>query len=651
MDILGNKKFNKKSWDFSTHAKGPSGKIEFTPKQLISEPSGNLFAQSQNAGMGWDPKKLWGTQYMILSTLGGMRGNDGQPIALGHHTGHFELGMLIETVANEIKNNDGIPYSAYCSDPCDGRSQGTSGMMDSLPYRNDAAIVMRRLSRSIPTTKGIMGIATCDKGLPAMMMAMAGIPDKPTIIMPGGVTLAVEDGEDTAKIQSIGPRFAQNEVTLEYAQDMGCRACASPGGGCQFLGTAGTSQVIAESLGMTLPHAALAPSGTNIWIDTGRRSALALQNLVNLKLKTKEILTDDAFENAMIVHAACGGSTNLILHLPAIAHAIKRKMMKVDDWTRINKMIPRLVDVLPNGPKGFPTSVFFSAGGVPEVMLKLRNEGLLNLKVKTASGKTLEENLDWWEQSEKRHYVRNKLNNDKNINPDDVVNNLDGSKKKNMTSTVTFPIGNIAPEGSVVKSTAIDKTVIDNDGVYRKIGPTRIFISEADAIKAIKDTGPNKIKSGDIMVLICGGPKGTGMQEVAQITIALKYLSYGKEVALITDGRFSGVSTGACIGHIGPEALDGGAIGKLLENDLIEIIIDTLNLEGSINLVGQNNQNLGISWGNEELKKRDLRKDLKPQDGIPEDTVLWAHLQSLSGGPWNGCVYDSESIRLKSQIK
>ena len=195
------------------------------------------------------------------------------------------------------------------------------------------------------------------------------------------------------------------------------------------------------------------------------------------------------------------------------------------------------------------------------------------------------------------------------------------------------------------------KTVIDNDGVYRKTGQARIFISEADAIKAVKDTGPNKIKSGDIMVLMCGGPKGTGMQEVAQITIALKYLSYGKEVALITDGRFSGLSTGACIGHIGPEALDGGPIGKLLENDLIEIIIDTLNLEGSINLVGQNNQNFGVSWGNKELKKRDQRKDLKPQDGIPEDTILWAHLQSLSGGPWNGCVYDSESIRLKSQIK
>ena len=647
MDILGDKKFDDTSWEFSTHAKGPSGKIEFTPEQLASEPSGNLFAQSQNAGMGWDPKKLWGTQYMILSTLGGMRGNDGQPIALGHHTGHFELGMLIEIVAKEIKNNNGIPYSAYCSDPCDGRSQGTSGMMDSLPYRNDAAIVMRRLSRSIPTVKGIMGIATCDKGLPAMMMAMAGTPDKPTIIMPGGVTLAVEEGEDTAKIQSIGSRFAQNEITLEYAQDMGCRACASPGGGCQFLGTAGTSQVIAESLGMTLPHAALAPSGTNIWKDTGRRSALALKNLVDNNIKTKEILTDDAFENAMILHAACGGSTNLILHLPAIAHAIKRKMMKVDDWTRVNKMTPRLVDVLPNGPKGFPTSVFFSAGGVPEVMLKLRNEGLLNLKVKTATGKMLEENLDWWEQSEKRQFVRNKLINSKNIHPNDVIHSAVRSKKKNMTSTVTFPLGNIAPEGSVVKSTAIDKSVIDNDGVYRKTGQARIFISESDAIKAVKDTGSNKINPGDIMVLMCGGPKGTGMQEVAQITIALTYLSYGKDIALITDGRFSGTSTGACIGHVGPEALDEGPIGKLIENDLIEIIIDTINLEGSINLVGHNDKILGTSWGNEELKKRDKRKDLKPQDGLPEDTILWAHLQSLSGGPWNGCVYDSESIQRK----
>ncbi|MBH59989.1 MAG: YjhG/YagF family D-xylonate dehydratase [Dehalococcoidia bacterium] len=648
MDILGESKLNDNSWDFLTHAEGPKGKIEFTHEQLISEPSGNLFAQSQNTGMGWDPKKLWGTQFMILSTLGGMRSDDGEPIALGHHTGHFELGMLIETVANQIKEDDGIPYSAYCSDPCDGRSQGTSGMMDSLPYRNDAAIVMRRLSRSIPTTKGVMGIATCDKGLPAMMMALAGTPDKPTIIVPGGVTLAVEEGEDTAMIQSIGARYAQDEVTLEYAQDMGCKTCASPGGGCQFLGTAGTSQVIAESLGMTLPHAALTPSGTNIWLDTGRRSALALKNLVDNKINTKTILTNQAFENAMIVHAACGGSTNLILHLPAIAHAVKRKMMKVDDWTRINKLTPRLVDVLPNGPKGFPTSVFFSSGGVPEVMLKLRDEGLLNLDVMTASGKTLEENLNWWEQSEKRHFVRDQLVKSRGIDPEDVVHSLKNSKKKNMTSTVTFPKGNIAPEGSVVKSTAIDKTVIDEDGVYRKIGPARIFISEADAIKAVKDKGPNKIKAGDIMVIVCGGPKGTGMQEVAQITIALKYLPYGKEVALITDGRFSGVSTGACIGHIGPEALDGGPIGKLKENDLIEINIDTINLEGSLNLIGENEENKGIDWGSQQLKNRKVRNDLKPQDGIPEDTILWAHLQSLSGGAWNGCVYDYELIKKKS---
>ena len=631
MDVLGNKKVAPDSWDFETHAEGPAGKIEFSAKMLTNEPSGNIFAQSQNVGMGWDPKKLWGTQYMILSTMGGMRSDDGTPIALGHHTGHFELGMLIKTAAEQIQEMDGVPYTAYCSDPCDGRSQGTSGMMDSLPYRNDAAIVMRRLSRSIPTTKGVLGIATCDKGLPAMMMALAGTPDKPTIIMPGGVTLAVENGEDTAKIQSIGSRFAQNEVTLEYAQDMGCKSCASPGGGCQFLGTAGTSQVIAESLGMTLPHAALTPSGTNLWIDTGRRSAIALKNLIDKNIKTKEILTSKAFENAMIVHAACGGSTNLILHLPAVAHAVKEKIMKVEDWIRINKLTPRLVDVLPNGPKGFPTSVFFSAGGVPEVMLKLRNEGLLNLDVVTSTGLTLRENLDWWEQSEKRDFVRKQLKDSRNIDPEDVIHSLKNSKKKNMTSTVTFPKGNIAPEGSVVKSTAIDKTVIDDDGVYRKIGPARIFISEADAIKAVKDKGANGVKAGDIMVIACGGPKGTGMQEVAQITIALKYLSYGKEVALITDGRFSGVSTGACIGHIGPEALDGGPIGKLKENDLIEINIDTINLEGSINLIGEDGQNKGVNWGNDQLKKRDLRSDLKPQDGLPLNQLLLSRRHNIMG--------------------
>ena len=238
-------------------------------------------------------------------------------------------------------------------------------MFDSLPYRNDAAMVLRRLMRSLPTRKGVIGIATCDKGLPAMMMALASSGPLPSVLVPGGVTLLPENGEDAGKVQTIGARFARDQITLEYAAEVGCRACATPGGGCQFLGTAATSQVVGEALGLSLPHSALAPSGESIWLDAATRSARALLRMAQLGLRTAEILTDAAIRNAMVVHAAFGGSTNLILHLPAIAWSAGLPRPAVDDWTRVNRQTPRLVDALPNGPKMHPTVQVFQAGGVP----------------------------------------------------------------------------------------------------------------------------------------------------------------------------------------------------------------------------------------------------------------------------------------------
>ena len=594
--------------------------------------------------MGWNPQELLRKQFLILSTSGGMKDSDGSPVALGFHTGHWELSSLVEKSANTINELGGLPFAAYCSDPCDGRTQGTTGMFDSLPYRNDAAKVFRRIARSLPTAKAIMGIASCDKGLPAMMMALAGMRDKPSIIVPGGSTLAPENGEDAGKIQSIGARFSQGEITLDYAQDMGCKACASPGGGCQFLGTAGTSQVIAESLGIALTHSACTPSGTPAWLDNAKRSAKALMNLEEDSINIQQILTDKAFENAMVVHAACGGSTNLLLHLPAIAHSVGRKRMGVDDWARINSYVPRLVDVLPNGPVGHPTSQFYAAGGVPEVMLNLKKLGLLNLDELTVSGKTLRENLEWWEESERRKYVRNFLSQNDKVDPENVIMNKANATLRGLTSTVTFPKGNIAPEGSVIKSTAIDPEVIDKDGVYRNTGLARVFNSEKDAMRSIKSTGPDKLKKGEILVIICGGPIGTGMEETYQITAALKHLSYGKHIALLTDARFSGVSTGACIGHIGPEALAGGPIGLLKDADLIEIEIDTKKLTGSINLVGEGKDNHGSDWGSKELSFRNASLEIKPNEKLPDDTRLWAALQDVSGGTWGGCVYDVDAI-------
>ena len=631
-------------FDLQTNAAGPAGALPLTEKLLLESPSGDLFGMSQNAGMGWNPQQLLRKQFLILGTQGGIRAEDGHPIALGFHTGHWEIGLLMRAAAEQLDKLERLPFAAYVSDPCDGRTQGTPGMMDSLPYRNDAATVFRRLIRSLPLRSGIIGVATCDKGLPAMMLALAASGNLPSVLVPGGVTLPPAQGEDAGKIQSIGARFAHGEITLEEAADAGCHACASPGGGCQFLGTAATSQVIAEALGMSLPHAALAPSGQQIWLDMARRSATAVVQLEEAGLAMKDILTPAAFHNAMMVHAACGGSTNLLLHLPAVAYAAGQPRPTSADWSRINRQVPRIVDVLPNGPVGHPTVRVFLAGGVPEIMLHLRRLGLLKLDVLTASGKTLGENLDWWEKSERRTRLRQALRDRDGIDPDDVIMSPEVARSRGLTSTVTFPVGNLSPEGSVIKSTAIDPSVVDADGVYRKIGPARVFTTEKDAVAAIKGRSPNPIKAGDVIVLICRGPLGTGMEEIYQITSALKFLKFGKQVAVITDARFSGVSTGACIGHVGPEALAGGPVGRVRDGDLIQIIIDRNNLTGSIDFVGSPEERLTPEQGAKVLAARQPALDLKPDPGLPADTKLWALLQQVSGGTWGGCVYDVDRI-------
>src|ERR687897_3061990 len=376
-------------FEVPTRAAGPAGSLPFTAEMLRERPSGDLFGWSQNAGMGWEPAAMTGREFLILSTHGGIRAPDGTPIALGYHTGHWEVGLLMEAAAREFKAAGAVPFAASCTDPCDGRSQGTPAMFDSLAYRNDAAIVFRRLIRSLPTRRGVLGIATCDKGLPAMMMALAASRDLACVLVPGGVTLLPIDGEDAARIQTIGVRFVHGEISLQDAADLGCRACASPGGGCQFLGTAATSQVVGEALGMSLGHSALAPSGHPIWLDMARRSARALMTLEERGIRMRDILTDAALANAMVTHAAFGGSTNLILHLPAIAHAAGLRRPTAPDWTAVSKRVPRIVDALPNGPRHHPTIQVFLAGGVPEVMLHLRRRGLLETGALTAAGVTL----------------------------------------------------------------------------------------------------------------------------------------------------------------------------------------------------------------------------------------------------------------------
>ncbi len=631
-------------YELRTSGAGPAGSLPLTEEMLRNWASGDLFGMTQNAGMGWTPTELTRPEFLILSTSGGIRADDGSPIALGYHTGHWEVGLLMRVAARELRDRGAIPFAGYVTDPCDGRSQGTRGMMDSLPYRNDAAIVLRRLIRSLPRRAGVMGVATCDKGLPAMMMALAGCGDLPVVLVPGGVTLPARGAEDAGKVQSINARFSLGVISLEEAAEMGCRACGSPGGGCQFLGTAATSQVVGEALGLSLPHSALAPSGQPIWLDMATRSARALMNLTSQNIGVNRILTPASIKNAMAVHAAFGGSTNLLLHIPAIAHAAGLTRPVVQDWIELNRQVPRLVDALPNGPMGHVTVRVFLAGGVPEVMLHLRQLGLLDLSCLTASGETLGRVLEWWETSPRRSRLRDELRKQDGIDPDDVIMSPSRAASRGLTSTVTFPLGNLAPQGSVIKSTSIDPSVVGADGVYRKTGPARVFTTEKAAIAAIKS---GHIRVGDVMVLICRGPMGSGMEEIAQVTTALKHLDFGKHVAVITDARFSGVSTGACIGHIGPEALAGGPVGKVLDGDMIQIVIDRNRLEGSINLVGEDGKAQDAAVGARLLAQRSLRSDLKPDSDLPADTRLWAALQSASGGTWGGCVYDAEAISTK----
>jgi putative YjhG/YagF family dehydratase len=634
-----------------TVAHGPEGSLPLTDEMLRHWPSGHLFGMTQNAGMGWSVREMLGPQVLVLSTQGGIRAPDGKPVALGFHTGHWEVGLLAQAASVQLKAAGAVPFAAYCTDPCDGRTQGTTGMFDSLPFRNDAAGLFRRQIRSLPTCQGVIGVATCDKGLPAMMMALAATHNLPTVLVPGGVTLpaADADAEDTAKVQTIGARYAQGQITLEEAARAGCAACGSPGGGCQFLGTAATSQVIGEALGLTLPHAALAPSGQPIWTDMAVRSAHAMMAMIKAKQTTREILTDDSVHNAMVVHAACGGSTNLLLHLPAIAFSGACRRPTVEDWNAVNRQVPRFVDVLPNGPTNHPTIRVFMAGGVPEVMLHLREMGLLRLNAKNVAGLTIDATLAWWEKSERRRVLRQRLAEQDGVDPDEVILPPSVARQRGLTSTVCFPIGNLCPEGSVIKATAIDPSVVDPDGVYRKTGTARVFTTESDAIRAIKGQTDRPVRPGDVVVLIGRGPLGSGMEETYQITSALKYLPWGKDVAVLTDARFSGVSTGACIGHMGPEALAGGPLGKVHDGDQIRILVDRNQLTGSVDLIGDGQQTWTPDQAAVVLANRPANVNLMPDPLVPAETRLWAALQQVGGGTWGGCVFDVDAIleRLK----
>ena len=362
---------------------------------LLNSPSGDLFGLTQNAGMGWNPAEAGRKQFLILSTQGGLRAPDGKPVALGYHTGHWEIGLLVQAAAEEFRKLKTIPFAGCCSDPCDGRTQGTTGMFDSLPYRNDAAIIFRRLARSLPQRARRARHRD-------VRQRSAGDDD-------GRRRIARFAGGDCARRRhAAGRRPARTRARCKHwarvlrtgwsrcpkRRNWAAARALRPAAAANFSARRPRRRWSARRSDLSVPHSALAPSGQPVWLDLARRSARALFQLDEQKIATRDILTDASIENAMVVHAAFGGSTNLLLHIPAIAHAAGLKRPTVEDWISVNRRVPRLVSVLPNGPVHHPTVRVFLAGGVPEVMLHLRKLNLLHTDVLTVTGKTLGENLD-----------------------------------------------------------------------------------------------------------------------------------------------------------------------------------------------------------------------------------------------------------------
>ena len=369
-----------------TNAPGPDGKLPVTADMLINRPSGDIFGLTLNAGMGWQPEKLNGAEVLVIGNAGGIRGEDGKPVALGLHVGHYETPLQFAAAAREVAKAGGVPYAAFVTDPCDGRTQGTTGMFDSLPYRNDAAIVMRRLIRSTPVRRAVIGVASCDKGLPAVMMALANQHDLATVLVPGGATLQPSKGEDLGKVQTIGARFANGELTLDEAAELGCKACGSAGGGCQFLGTAGTSQVVSEGLGLALPHSALAPSGSEVWLEVAPRLGPRRARHAGARHH------DEGHPDRQGDRERHGRPRRLRwLDQPAAAHPRHRPCRRraYADRRRLDGgQSPRAASRLGAAERPglyHPTVRAFMAGGVPEVMLHLRKLGLLHEDVLTVN--------------------------------------------------------------------------------------------------------------------------------------------------------------------------------------------------------------------------------------------------------------------------
>ena len=543
-------------------------------------------------GTGWRKEDLEKPQVMIESTFG------------DSHPGSGHLNILVDEVRKGVVEAGGYGARYFCTDICDGESQGTDGINYSLASREMIANMIEIHANATPFDAGVY-LSSCDKGLPGNLMGLARV-DIPAIVVPGGTMNA---GPELLTLEQLGmysAKYERGEIDKEKLDWAKCNAC--PGcGACSFIGTASTMQIMAEALGLALPGSALMPATSPDLLEYAREAGrLAVKLARTENMRPSDIVTYESFENAILVHAAISGSTNCLLHIPALAHEFGIEITG-DTFDKLHRNARYLLDVRPAGK--WPAECFYYAGGVPAIMEEIKQH--LHLDVMTVTGRTLGENLDelknngFYEKCEKRLHEFNKrygieLTRQDIIHPYDKAIGTDGS--------IAILRGNLAPEGAVIKHTACPKEM------FKSILRARPFDSEEECLDAVLK---HKVQKGDAVFIRYEGPKGSGMPEMFYTSEAISSdAELGKSIALITDGRFSGASTGPVIGHCSPEAVDGGPIALVEEGDLIEIDV----MERKLNIVGINGERKSMEEIDEILKER--RKNWKPREPKYKKGVL-----------------------------
>lgn len=543
-------------------------------------------------GTGWKPEDLSKPQVMIESTFG------------DSHPGSGHLDKLVEEVRKGVDEAGGHGARYFCTDICDGESQGTDGINFSLVSREMIANMIEIHANATPFDAGVY-LASCDKGLPGNLMGLARA-DIPAIVVPGGTMNA---GPEMLTLEQLGmysAKFQRGEIDEEKLNWAKCNACPSCGA-CSFIGTASTMQIMAEALGLALPGSALMPATSPDLLTYAREAGRQAVKIASMPgMKPSDIVTMESFENAILVHAAISGSTNCLLHIPALAHEFGLEITG-DTFDKLHRGAHYLLDVRPAGK--WPAEVFYYAGGVPAIMEEIKDH--LHLDVMTVTGKTLGENLN--ELKEKGFYERcEKWLLDFNrrygvsVAKEDIIRPYD--KAIGTDGSIAVLRGNLAPEGAVIKHTACPKEM------FRAVLTARPFDSEEECLDAVLK---HKVQKGDAVFIRYEGPKGSGMPEMFYTSEAISSdKELGRSIALITDGRFSGASTGPVIGHCSPEAADGGPIALVEEGDLIEIDV----MERKLNIIGIHGEKKTPEEIEEILKER--KKNWKPGEKKYKKGVL-----------------------------